>query len=56
MIKTLEGFFGCFPLVAVAVTLAAADPGRVASLTLIAPVGLGEEIDTEFIDGFVTVV
>jgi pyruvate dehydrogenase E2 component (dihydrolipoamide acetyltransferase) len=38
---------------AVAVTLAAAEPGRVASLTLVAPVGLGEEIDTEFIDGFV---
>ena len=38
---------------AVAATLAAEHPERVASLTLIAPAGLGEEINGEFIDGFV---
>jgi pyruvate dehydrogenase E2 component (dihydrolipoamide acetyltransferase) len=38
----------------VAARLAAGDPGRVSSLTLIAPAGLGDEIDAEFIDGFVT--
>jgi pyruvate dehydrogenase E2 component (dihydrolipoamide acetyltransferase) len=38
---------------AVAATYAAQNPGRVASLTLIATVGLGQEIDREFIDGFV---
>jgi pyruvate dehydrogenase E2 component (dihydrolipoamide acetyltransferase) len=38
---------------AVGVTLAATEPERVASLTLVAPTGLGEEIDGEFIDGFV---
>jgi len=37
----------------VAAELALADPGRVLSLTLVAPVGLGEEIDREYIDGFV---
>ena len=30
-----------------------ADPGRVLSLTLIAPAGLGEEIDRDYVDGFV---
>lgn len=38
---------------AVAATLAALEPSRAASLTLIAPVGLGAEIDAAFIDGFV---
>jgi pyruvate dehydrogenase E2 component (dihydrolipoamide acetyltransferase) len=38
---------------AVAVTVAAAQPSRVASLTLVAPAGLGAEIDGEFIDAFV---
>jgi pyruvate dehydrogenase E2 component (dihydrolipoamide acetyltransferase) len=37
----------------VAATLAADEPARVASLTLIAPAGLGDEIDAEFIEGFV---
>ena len=38
---------------AIAATLAARQPGRVASLTLIAPAGLGPEIDAAFIDGFI---
>ncbi|MBI0328242.1 acetoin dehydrogenase dihydrolipoyllysine-residue acetyltransferase subunit [Burkholderia plantarii] len=38
---------------AVAMTLAGHAPGRVASLVLIASAGLGEEIDREYIDGFV---
>ncbi|WP_246795100.1 acetoin dehydrogenase dihydrolipoyllysine-residue acetyltransferase subunit [Burkholderia perseverans] len=38
---------------AVAMTLAGRAPGRVASLVLIASAGLGEEIDREYIDGFV---
>jgi pyruvate dehydrogenase E2 component (dihydrolipoamide acetyltransferase) len=38
---------------AVAIALAAAGPERVASLTLIAPAGLGPEIDGEYVDGFV---
>ena len=38
---------------AIAATLAARKPGRVASLTLIAPAGLGLEISQAFIDGFV---
>jgi pyruvate dehydrogenase E2 component (dihydrolipoamide acetyltransferase) len=33
--------------------LARADPGRVASLTLIAPAGLGPDINMAFIDGFI---
>jgi pyruvate dehydrogenase E2 component (dihydrolipoamide acetyltransferase) len=37
----------------VAAELALSDPGRVLSLTLIAPAGLGEEIDREYIEGFV---
>jgi pyruvate dehydrogenase E2 component (dihydrolipoamide acetyltransferase) len=37
----------------VAAELALADPGRVLSLTLIAPAGFGEEIDREYIEGFV---
>lgn len=37
----------------VAGELAASDPDRVLSLTLIAPVGLGPEITMEYIDGFV---
>jgi len=37
----------------VAGEFAAAEPDRVLSLTLIAPVGLGPEIDREYIDGFV---
>jgi pyruvate dehydrogenase E2 component (dihydrolipoamide acetyltransferase) len=37
----------------VAGELAAASPDRVLSLTLIAPAGLGAEIDREYIDGFV---
>jgi pyruvate dehydrogenase E2 component (dihydrolipoamide acetyltransferase) len=38
---------------AVAIALGTASPDRVASLTLIAPAGLGPEIDGEFVDGFV---
>lgn len=38
---------------ALALGLAQADPGRVASLTLIAPAGLGPDINMAFIDGFV---
>jgi pyruvate dehydrogenase E2 component (dihydrolipoamide acetyltransferase) len=39
---------------AVATQVALSRPGLVASLALIAPGGLGEEIDGEYIDGFVT--
>jgi pyruvate dehydrogenase E2 component (dihydrolipoamide acetyltransferase) len=38
---------------AVAVVFAAAHPERVASLTLIAPAGLGAEINADFINGFI---
>jgi pyruvate dehydrogenase E2 component (dihydrolipoamide acetyltransferase) len=38
----------------VAGELALAEPDRVLSLTLIAPAGLGEEIDASYVDGFVT--
>jgi pyruvate dehydrogenase E2 component (dihydrolipoamide acetyltransferase) len=38
---------------AIAVSFAGSHPDRVASLTLIAPAGLGPEINGEFIDGFV---
>lgn len=38
---------------AIALEFAAAQPDRVASLTLIAPAGLGTEINAAFIDGFV---
>ncbi len=38
---------------AIAVSFAGLHPDRVASLTLIAPAGLGAEINGEFIDGFV---
>jgi len=38
---------------ALALGLAQADPGRVASLTLIAPAGLGPDINMAFIDGFI---
>jgi pyruvate dehydrogenase E2 component (dihydrolipoamide acetyltransferase) len=38
---------------ALAATLAARHPGRVATLTLIAPAGLGPEINAGFIEGFV---
>jgi pyruvate dehydrogenase E2 component (dihydrolipoamide acetyltransferase) len=38
---------------AVALALAARDPSRVASVTLIASAGLGSDINTAFIDGFV---
>jgi pyruvate dehydrogenase E2 component (dihydrolipoamide acetyltransferase) len=38
---------------ALALGLARADPGRVASLTLIAPAGLGPDINMTFIDGFI---
>ncbi|MEW6346447.1 MAG: acetoin dehydrogenase dihydrolipoyllysine-residue acetyltransferase subunit [Pseudomonadota bacterium] len=38
---------------AVSMTVAAKAPGRVASLALIAGAGLGEEINLEYIDGFV---
>jgi pyruvate dehydrogenase E2 component (dihydrolipoamide acetyltransferase) len=38
---------------AIAAAVAAAHPGRVASLVLIAPVGLGPEINGSFVDGFV---
>ena len=38
---------------AVALTFALAEPGRTASLTLIASVGLGAEINASYIDGFV---
>jgi pyruvate dehydrogenase E2 component (dihydrolipoamide acetyltransferase) len=37
----------------VAAELALSEPERVASLTLIAPAGLGGEIDREYVDGFV---
>ena len=37
----------------VAADLALAEPDRVLSLTLIAPAGLGEEINREYIDGFI---
>jgi pyruvate dehydrogenase E2 component (dihydrolipoamide acetyltransferase) len=37
----------------VAAELALADPGRVLSLALIAPAGFGEEIDREYVEGFV---
>jgi len=37
----------------VAGSLAAAEPERVLSLTLIAPAGLGPEIDASYVDGFV---
>jgi pyruvate dehydrogenase E2 component (dihydrolipoamide acetyltransferase) len=37
----------------VAATLAAGRPERVTSLALVAPVGLGEEIDREYVEGFV---
>jgi pyruvate dehydrogenase E2 component (dihydrolipoamide acetyltransferase) len=37
----------------VAAQFALAEPERVRSLTLIAPAGLGEEIDREYVDGFV---
>jgi pyruvate dehydrogenase E2 component (dihydrolipoamide acetyltransferase) len=38
---------------AIAVAFARSHPDRVASLTLIAPAGLGAEINGEFIDGFI---
>lgn len=37
---------------AVALCLAAQQPARTASLTLVAPVGLGAEVNCQFIDGF----
>jgi pyruvate dehydrogenase E2 component (dihydrolipoamide acetyltransferase) len=37
----------------VAAAVAREEPGRVASLTLVYPAGLGEEIDREYVDGFV---
>lgn len=37
----------------IATLIAVADPDRAASLTLIAPAGMGEEIDTDFLDGFI---
>jgi pyruvate dehydrogenase E2 component (dihydrolipoamide acetyltransferase) len=37
----------------VAAAIAREEPGRVASLTLVDPAGLGEEIDREYVDGFV---
>jgi pyruvate dehydrogenase E2 component (dihydrolipoamide acetyltransferase) len=37
----------------VAAELALAEPDRVLSLTLVAPAGLGEEIDRAYIDGFI---
>jgi pyruvate dehydrogenase E2 component (dihydrolipoyllysine-residue acetyltransferase) len=37
----------------VAAELALADPDRVLSLSLVAPAGFGEEIDREYVDGFV---
>ena len=39
---------------AIAASLASALPQRVASLTLIASAGLGDEINADYIDGFVT--
>ena len=38
---------------AVALQFAASNPGRVSSLTLIAPAGFGREVNAAFIDGFV---
>ena len=38
---------------AVAIAMALSQPGRVRSLALLAPAGLGEEIDQEYLDGFV---
>jgi pyruvate dehydrogenase E2 component (dihydrolipoamide acetyltransferase) len=37
---------------AVALAIAKADPARVASLTLIAPAGIGPDISTDYLDGF----
>jgi pyruvate dehydrogenase E2 component (dihydrolipoyllysine-residue acetyltransferase) len=37
----------------VAAAIAREDPGRVASLTLVDAIGLGEEISVEYVDGFV---
>jgi pyruvate dehydrogenase E2 component (dihydrolipoamide acetyltransferase) len=37
----------------VAAAIAREEPARVASLTLVDPAGLGEEIDREYVDGFV---
>jgi pyruvate dehydrogenase E2 component (dihydrolipoamide acetyltransferase) len=37
----------------VAAELALAEPGRVLSLALVAPAGFGDEIDREYVDGFV---
>ena len=39
---------------AVALALAASAPGRVRSVTLVCPAGLGPEINREYIDGFVS--
>ena len=39
---------------AIALALAAAAPGRVRSVTLVCPAGLGREINREYIDGFVS--
>lgn len=39
---------------AVALAVARGDPARVASLTAIAPAGLGEEISSAYVDGFVS--
>ncbi len=38
---------------AVALEMALANPGRIASLTLLAPAGLGREIDGDYIAGFI---
>jgi pyruvate dehydrogenase E2 component (dihydrolipoamide acetyltransferase) len=39
---------------AISAHLAATEPNRVASLSLIAPAGLGREINSDFIEGFIT--
>ena len=39
---------------AVAILIAARDPGRVASLTLLAPIGIGTYINQSFLDGIVS--
>jgi pyruvate dehydrogenase E2 component (dihydrolipoamide acetyltransferase) len=39
---------------AIALSLAAAEPDRVSSLSLIASAGLGEEIDSDYIEGFIS--
>lgn len=61
---TLEGFLGALGIErahfvghslggAVAITLALDHPGLVASLSLVAPAGLGSEINNDYLEGFI---